>query len=355
MYSGDNTCRKKILFICSFFLSVLLSFAFALRPLYASAIDPNHYAAHFTTRYDNSQSWQRNISLNTDFYPWYLYDFDWIIDSVNFSGNYANVHFETNLVLHGSPTGSPQTSVINGRWKNLDFLRINYCGSSGSNFTVRSQNITYYKTPWYGNTPTFDDAGEESNNVTLTIIGDVVLGDVPTSGSHELYCGVGTTNDWAFMEAINVDSPYSPVVYFEQSPVRVTFTTDYTEALDNQRNAILENINNSIQDLNNQYDKEKEDLENKGSDLEDQADGLSLSASITSNPFTSLFYDNPFNNGTRCWTTQQLHLYFNSSSWSICSPFPNTVRIILNYVNSLFVIGLLIRLYYKKLKGGVDG
>lgn len=278
-----STLRVSSLAIYALLFSVLL--CGVLGSQRASALDPNHYAAHFTTRYDNTQQWQRNISLGVDFYPWYLYDYDWIIDSVNVTGNYANIHFETNIVLHGSPTGDPRTSVSNGRWKNLDYLTINYCGSSGSNYTIKSQSITYATTPWFGYTPTFDDPGEQSNNVTLTIYGDVLISGL-TTGTRELYCGVGTYNQWAFMEAINVDSPYTPTMYFEKQPTTIQFTNDESEAIERAQLAALDNINQSIQDsssdivdaINNQSEKEQEQYEEQSEEVqEDLEDGSAAS------------------------------------------------------------------------------
>lgn len=269
-----STQRVSLLAIYALLFSVL--FCGLLGSQKASALDPNHYAAHFTTRFDNTQQWQRNISLGVDFYPWYLYDYDWIIDSVNVTGNYANIHFETNLVLHGTPTGDPRLSLLNGKWKNLDYLTINYCGSSGSNYTIKSQSVSYATTPWFGYTPTFDDPGEQSNNVTLTIYGDVLISGL-TNGQREIYCGVGTYNQWAFMEAINPESPYSPTVYFEKQPTTIQFTNDESEAIERAQLAALDNINQSIQDsssdivdaINNQSEKEQEKYEEQSQEVQD--------------------------------------------------------------------------------------
>ena len=155
MYSGDNTCRRKILFICSFFLSVLLSFVCALRPLAANALAPNVYQIYFNIYgYDSGNYfWGPEINANETFYASNVKRFQWKINSLTYSGNYAAIHFETNFVI-------PDVGSQFASFSNLDNLFVSFCGTGGSNGTIRSSSVTTAKTVWYSNNNTSETTAE---------------------------------------------------------------------------------------------------------------------------------------------------------------------------------------------------
>lgn len=338
MFSGDNKCRKKILFICSFFLAALLSFVCALRPFAANALSPSNYQVYFNVYgYNNDQySWGPEINVSETFYASNVRRYQWKIDSIPFTGNYLSIHFETNIVY-------PFSANEPASFSNLDNLFVSYCGSSGSNGTIRSSSISYSRTNW-------DRNGE--NFATLTLYGNAVVSGLQfTSGNHDLYCGIATQSGNPFLRSLGINSVSH--WYIEQSPTSVQFTNDISDALDSSRNNILNNIDNSI---NNVYNQQKQDELDKEQELNSQSDNLSLSASNIVNPFIS-FFDSRLRGYNTCYTTTSIHSLFNALPFKFCpisfgiSGGPTIFRA----VASLFTVGLLIRLYYKKLKGGRDG
>ena len=351
MYSGDNTCRKKILFICSFFLSVLLSFVCALRPLAANALAPDDYKIYynFYGSNNNEYDWSGKHVAGYTYSASNVRRYEWVINSINFTGNYATIHFETNIVRH-------DIGYFTGRFTNLDNLYVWYCGTGGQNGTIQSYSISTAKTVWYSSNNTIE-------NETLTVYGDVVVSGLQySSGTHDIYCAVSTQDGNPFITSPNAGlESLNLSVSIEQSPTSVVFSNNLADALNTDRNNILNNIDNSINYYNDseqqRWETERQEQADKEDELNDQADGLSLSASNLSNPFLSLFGSSVSSFGS-CYRTQSLHALFNSSSWLICPPFVNAtagVKNAISFVSNAFVVVLLIRLYYKKLKGGVDG
>ena len=341
--------RKRISSIISciscFFLSLIFALYSVSGEAYAISLQPDEYNVRFSTA-AGGPSWH-SYEANERIGIQYLYNYEWIIDSMNITGNYANVHFETNIVIPGTPTNDQSLSRRYGRFHNTGFLDVAYCGSSGSNVQIRSKDISSVQTEWFGTTP---GIAAKSNNLTLTIYGDVVLSGL-SSGTHDLYCNVGLSNGWAFVAYRPGDYGNGISVYFEQQPTRINFTTDNSEAMQWEQINAISSINQGEQE---RWETERQEQNEKEAELNDQSSDLSLSASVTSNPFTDLFLSNPFSVST-CFTTQSIHALFNVSAWTICSPFRQPLINILTYGNSLLVTALLIRLYYKKLKGGVDG
>ncbi|MBO7736102.1 MAG: hypothetical protein J6S67_26260 [Methanobrevibacter sp.] len=113
------------------------------------------------------------------------------------------------------------------------------------------------------------------------------------------------------------------------------------------QNSTLGAIRAQTQQQHDDYENEVQREEDKQDELEEQSGDLSLSAQSTGNPFASLFTTNS------CITLTSISSWFNvSPAIQICSPYPENIRPILTFVTSAVVVGLLIRLYYKNLKGG---
>lgn len=347
MFSGGKKWIKKMLKRCYSFSLYLLSLFFVLCLSYAnaSAWSPDSFNVRFNIHgYNNDEPFMgRGYELNEVIIVGNVYGYEWVRDSQVYNGNYVNIHFETNIV---------QSQYMNGVF-HLDDISIAYCGSGGSNGNIRSQSIRTYKTSWVGITPV--SPNNDVLNITATIIGDVVVTGLPTSGTHDLYCGLAIGGGVPFLKqttpAVSNDLNH---IYFEQQPSSVTFTNDESEALIRQQNAILNNINNSIQNINSDYDKEKSDLQDKEDELDIQSGDLSLNADILSNPFSSLFWSN-LTNYTTCYTTSTIHNLFNASPMRFCPIIKSGFGNIYPFVANAVVVAILIRLYYKKLKGGRDG
>ena len=340
MCSGDKKCPKKMSIICSFFLAVLLSFFCALQPLSANALAPDVYQVYYNIYGLNNDaySWTSELSNNDYFYLNNGKRYQWKINSLAYNGNYLAIHFETNIVY-------PDVGHQTGGFRNLDNLFVSFCGSGGLNGTIRSSAIRTAKTVWYSDNNT-------TENLTLTIYGDAVVSGLQyTSGNHDLYCGIATSDGNPFIYSVNNGIPSQ--FYFEQSPTTVQFTNDISDALDSSRNNILNNIDNSINNISNQYNQEKEDLVNKESELNSQSEDLSLSADA---PNSSLLYRWFYNWVSQpCFTTRTIHTWFNTGAFTFCSPYPSAVRTGVTFASNFLVAAFLIRIYAKHMKGGYNG
>lgn len=346
MCSGDKKCPKKISILCSFFLAVLLSFFCALQPLFANALSPNGYSMYynFYGYNDNQYQWSQRQAAG------YVYNFsnvrryEWAIDSVNFTGNYATIHFETNIVRH-------DIGYYTGRFTNLENLYVLYCGTGGVNGTIQSYSISTAKTVWYSNNNTIE-------NQTLTVYGDVVVSGLQySSGTHDIYCAVSTQDGEPFITSPNAGSDSLNLsISIEQSPTAVVFSNNLSDALNQDRNNILNNIDNSINNISNQYNQEKEDLENKESELNSETSNLSLSADTPDSSIVFRWFLDPWSVSNGCYTTTALHSWFNADAFTVCSIFPNiNVRRAVGFASNFIVACLLIRIYAKHMKGGVNG
>lgn len=258
----------------------------------ASAIspNPNSYQARYTTYNDATQTWH-SVNQNQVFHPYYMYDYEWIIDSVTFQGNYTTIHFETNLVIAGN------SNMFSAYLYSLNHLTINYCGSQGTSYPVKSQNVSYVVTNWNQNNTNSPSGALPGKRQTLTVFGDVVVSGTTSGTTSDLYCGVGTDNNWAFLTT-NVDWGNNASVYFEQQPTNISFSNDESEALQRATLNALNNIDQSIQDgasdivdaINNQSNEEQEKYEEQSQqvqdDLEDESEaseqqGATLIAMLT--------------------------------------------------------------------------
>lgn len=147
-------------------------------------------------------------------------------------------------------------------------------------------------------------------------------------------------------------------LYFNGLDVgNISLQTSADTSLLEQNNQLLQEINNNISSIDNgeqqRWEQDREDMSNKEDELEDQADNLSLSADIPTNPFTSYFVTSF--NSSACVRLSRVGAWFNNDNLVVCSPYPSSIRPALVLISNIFLFGLICRLYYKKLKGGFDG
>lgn len=261
LWNSKKNGRKKILSLCYSVCLFLLSLLFASLASCqnASAIQPSYYNARFSV-YTGSATWTNHIAQNYRFSFDYLYNYEWVVDSINITGNTANIHFETNVVLHGTYFG------LHARFHNTDFLTVNYCGSTGQNVTLKSISVSSAQTNWTDS--------DNYQNRTLTVYADVVAQGF-TSGTSDLYCNVGLSNNWAF--AASSSSDYgTAIAYFEQQPTRIQFTNDNSEAYQKQTIDAINNLSQTTQQgsqdivdaINNQSENEKSEYQDQASQNE---------------------------------------------------------------------------------------
>jgi len=232
-------------FLRKSFTIVVLLFAV----LFSVLRSTNVFAANLGTTELTLRYFTNNGSYNTDNQIYFgrqygrtivygaanIYSF--YTSQVQTSGNYAVIHFETNLVI-----STDDISTIFGYWSNLneiDILNVYVNGTSYANNIVSGTASTVI-TDW--NTTV---NGVPYYNSTLTVYGDVVVGNL-SSGSNVIFQVVVGSQNYAFYTN-NTDNP--DLFYFEQNPMTIDFTSDIN-------NALLQtqiNQNNTIINQNNEY------------------------------------------------------------------------------------------------------
>lgn len=346
----DKLCQKKIFIPCllfSLFLSFLFCVSFSVSAS-AASLPMSTYGLEYELTYGGEYYWSANKSANQYFNNsayWYrIRRYQFNSGNVIFDGQYATVHFETNIVA-SQPTAY---SAYLGDFVNRDKIKVTGCfyDGSGSNWMpVQSQYITTYVTNWEGPAPSIN-----YKNKTLTVIGDIILSTSAT-GTHSISCVIGNT-DYNFWLTNSQTS--SPIFYVEQNPTTIEWSGSLPDPVSREQVTAI----NSIEEGNQRrWETEREEQDAKEEELESQADGLSLSANVPTNPLFRFFVF-PFTNVAEhpCYTTEALHSWFNSSSpFVVCSPLPYSARQAIVLGTNFIFLGLLLRLYFKKLKGGIDG
>lgn len=356
MFSRDRLCRKKT-FTISSFLACFLSFglcALLSIPTNAASLSISSLEFRYRTVSGGSYTWSNLMTYGEYLNQGQPYDsidmYQWNSSAVSATGNYARIHFETNIVL-SQPTS---LNTWYTQFVNRSFMRVRTCSTSLSNgaLPIKSSSLATVITDWTGPSPTINYRSK-----TLTVYGDVVVSNVP-SGTQNFYCLVDASG-YAFIQ--NANNYSSDMVWFEQQPTSIEFTNDSSDAMAEQQ---IEAINNTSSAIDRQTDSEQERWEiereeqnEKEDELEDQSGDLSLSASTPSNVLFR-FFRNPFNtsdSSSRCYTTVTIHTWFSASPFTVCSPMSTSMRQFISFASNFILLALILRLYFKKLKGGVDG
>lgn len=226
---------KRIKFFLCIFIP-FLSFFLMSHNTFAANLQTSSFDLYYRANSNSSYGWRNNITYGSNS-PTVIdsgggitrYQFN--TPSVQAGGNYATIHFETNIVA------SPYVLIHNfNPWVNLPQQNILTCSASG--IAVVSKNLSYATTYWV-------DQSNESNN-TLTFYGDVVLSGFNPGSNYNLVCSVGS-DSFSFINYNGV------AVWFEQNPMSIVWSNDESVALMNtqieQQNTII-NQNETI--INNQ-------------------------------------------------------------------------------------------------------
>lgn len=198
-----------------------------------------------------------------------LYQFN--TPSVTAGGNYATIHFETNIVCSNT---SPGCLV---KFVNLNEQNLITCSASGA--TVLSKNLQSVTTDWdtiINNTVYY--------NTTLTFYGDVVMSGFNQNGAYSFTCLMGNNNYAFYWNAGSVVDK----LYFEQNPATITWSNDKSAALLEAQNSILETQNRLLQE---QLDREQNAVNNiegqQSSDIPNSSDAQTTNLLGVINRFIS--------------------------------------------------------------------
>lgn len=184
-----------------------------------------------------------------------------------------------------------------------------------------------------------------ANTSRIEITCSFTLDNYKTLKQFDIRFGVSPASTSTHLYAIARDT----TVRLASITVDYTGSQDPNVALNEQRNAILGQINSSLANMDHYQDEI--DRENaKEAQLNQQKNGLGVSAQNTGNPFDILF------NATGCQSLSTVSSWFGrQDTIQICSPYPSGIGGVIKFVGSALVVALLIRLYYKRLKGGYNG
>lgn len=332
LWNCKKNGRKKILSLCYSVCLFLLSLLFASLASCqsVSALSPSYYNVRYSAL--AGAQWMYNVAEGYKFGFDYLYNYEWLIDQIPITGNTANIHFETNVVLQGSVYG------LNSRFHNTDFLTVNYCGSSGQNVAIKSMSISSAQTNW---------VNANLNNYkmrTLTIYADVVVSGF-TTGTSDLYCNVGLSNNWAFAARTNSDYGLA-TVYFEQQPTRVQFTNDNSEAYQKQTIDAINNLNQTTQQgskdivdaINNQSENEKSEYQDQAtqneSDINSDTAAQEQQATTLLNAVTSVIQSIKNQNASNCSIRIPTNLIDKNSGSTTINLCSNGYRTFINATDS---------------------
>lgn len=180
----------------------------------------------------SGNAWINYVPLNSGFGYANLFQFN----TSNFSaeGNYASLHFETNIVLKGV------SETYLGEFVNLPYIKIQFCTGTGafSNMQTLNKSISYATTVW----------GENNTRKTLTLYGDVSFRNIG-SGFGKITCQIGNPS-FSFISTQDAfSSVYLNLVYFEKNPISINFSNNVNDALlQNQinQNSTIINQNSTV-------------------------------------------------------------------------------------------------------------
>lgn len=155
--------------------------------------------------------------------------------SIQAGGNYASLHFETNIV-----SSSYRNLSSYNPWVNLQQQNILTCSASG--ISVVTKNLSYVTTYW---------TNSDGANNTLTFYGDLTLSGFNQNQSYTLVCAIGSAS-YSFIS--------SGAVWFEQNPMSITWFNDESIAIlqtqTNQNNTMIEQNTTIINQNQEFYDHE---------------------------------------------------------------------------------------------------
>lgn len=108
-------------------------------------------------------------------------------------------------------------------------------------------------------------------------------------------------------------------------------------------------IDDAAQAEQDRYEQDKQEQSDKEDELESQADDLNISAETPTNPFEEFFHVDG------CAELPTISTWFHTDSViRVCSPYPDEMTPIISFVTSTIVVGFLLMIYMKYMKGGYN-
>lgn len=364
MCLGDKLCQRKIslLALFAFCCSFLLSFLLPCTTVNALEVGSSY---NLTLKIDGSFATipgDSPVVPALDGYGGLVYNFPW-------NRQITRLGFG----LNNSPTGTPGLS---GHPHLITFTM---------DFDFPSTMTPYYHSPSWDNMVTIFDSCYGSVNTSFPNAFSCTYTLLTSSATDQII----TTDGNVIFNTIPTSSPpASSYVSLLVSPVRVvslyggvssgdleTLSNNISDSFDNleatvssssvtpaqiqtavvaaiEQSGVTDSIDSIEQGNQDRYEEEKQERQDKEDELNESVEDLSLSASVVQNPFTSLFWNM---SSYRCYTTSYLHGFFNAQPFTVCPPYPQQYYSIIRVCGTMFIFALLVRVYYKILKGGFNG
>lgn len=142
-------------------------------------------------------------------------------DGLYTTGNYASLHFETNLVAYTERSSNPQGAFS---WINRDSIVVKACSFNNQLLTLESNNVSTAVTNWWQDF----DTGIWFFSSTLTLYGDVTFSGIPQNTSGTLVCDVGTDSNSDYFWSNESAGSY---IYWEKNPTVIVFGSNLNDTL----------------------------------------------------------------------------------------------------------------------------
>lgn len=247
--------KEKLCFLRKFFIIVGLLFVplfLGLKSDNVSAVNLNTNTFDLYYRLDSNSSYHWETGITPGFHTYYVLDsgagvqkYQFNTNSVQAGGNYAMLHFETNIVA------TNYRHAFNP-WVNLYQQNILTCSTS-SGVSITSKNLSWATTQWY-------DSQNQRYNNTLTYYGSVSMSGFTVGSNYAFTCQIGSTN-YSFYDFGTDNS----IIWFEQNSAYIEWTNNQTDNILNVQVSQNETIINQNQEFYNHEYEAEDNISNQSS------------------------------------------------------------------------------------------
>ena len=252
----------------------------------ASPLSTNGVKFEYSTNNGSSYQWSNPITFPVNGVVGdYLSNatnvrkYSFVANNVQSTGNYASIHFETNLVYI---INSPAVNSGDVRWINIDQIEVLACSFGGNSLPIQSQSTSGVQTLW-----DWDNTAGRNRRNTLTIYGDVIFGGLQSGTTGNLICDVGVaSNSGSFIYV----SRYASLVdvYPEQNPANIVFSNQIDNSLlQTQINQNQTIINQNAEYYGHEYEATDNISNQSASDIDGATNAQTTSIIGTISSFVS--------------------------------------------------------------------
>lgn len=230
-----------------------------------------------------------NLSLsNTSYMRKYFFR----TPSVTPTGNFASVHFETQIAV----MGVSNTYLGYFPSGNLPYMNVITCNGSNGGF-VNNEIIAK-------DVQTEVEYYDNNRTVVIRFYGNFTIRNIGQGSSGQLQCEIGS-NEFAFFSTANTFSTqYINRVWFDSNPMTIEYSNNINDALLQQQVYQNNTIINQNQTIINQDQSDRNDLSNQQGSNEQQANTAGNQARNTGTTlyqaFTQLIAALTSVNGSSC-------------------------------------------------------